>query len=579
MTKTPMFSRFSSANARKKAGMSTPHRPAMPGHDGEPTERNQMRIRWFVLVLCCTGMIGNYYCYDNPSALKEQIKERFKGHGYSETNFQLLYSLYSFPNVVLPFFGGVLVDRVGARTALLLFGSFITMGQCLLALGASSKSFTLMLVGRIVFGFGGESLTVAQSAIVSLWFKGRELAFALGVNLSIARLGGTINNQLSPFWANAQGLTFALWFGVIMCGVSITATLILIPIDVAAEKRSKKACLPPGAPAAEAEAVQLSDVRYFNKMLWLLTTSCVVVYGCVLPFNNTASSFLLERDFFRTPKYHFPTNDPTNGKWVCPSGKSCCTGDFSPLIPKAERSGKFVNCSGSPYQPVLPGNMTKVIDCSVDTTHGIPHTDVSSAWYNATLKAADEYCSDKKSAETHAAVIMSIPYFISAIISPFLGFVVDRFGKRAIIATLAPFLLVIVHLMLGLAPSVPGQYPLIGQGLAYSAFAAALWPSVPYVVEDRLVGTAYGVITAVQNLGLATFPLIAASIYQHSGDKYVPNTEFLFVGLAVIGTLIGVWLNIEDPKYGNAMNKVHIAAENSGGDDSMDAPLLGGEDV
>jgi len=501
-----------------------------------------------------------------------QIQDRFKGHGYSETNFQLLYSLYSFPNVILPFFGGVLVDRVGARTALLLFGSFITLGQCLLALGSASQSFTLMLVGRIVFGFGGESLTVAQSAIVSLWFKGRELAFALGVNLSVARLGGTINNQLSPYWANAKGLTFALWFGVIMCCVSITATLILIPIDRAAQKRSKKARLPSGAPTAEPEEVKLSDVRHFNKMLWLLTASCVVVYGCVLPFNNTASSFLLERDYFRAPEYPFPEAGQGADTWVCPVGKTCCTGGFP--VNKTKTTGNIVPCAGSPYQPVL-GNLTiQSIDCANEVTRGVPAG--TGPWHAAELKAATAYCVDQDSAVSKAAVVMSIPYFISACMSPFLGFAVDRYGKRAIIATLAPMLLIIVHLTLGFAPNVPGQYPLIGQGLAYSAFAAALWPSVPYVVDEHLVGTAYGVITAIQNLGLATFPLAAAGIYQASDDKYVPNTELLFVGLAVVGTLIGIWLNIEDPKYGNAMNKVH-----GGEPDAMEAPLLDdtGEDV
>ena len=116
------------------------------------------------------------------------------------------------------------------------------------------------------------------------------------------------------------------------------------------------------------------------------------------------------------------------------------------------------------------------------------------------LDAAQAYCDAKSKAEKKAALIMSIPYFISACISPFLGFVVDRIGKRAVIATVAPALLVAVHLTLA-RTGLPGQYPLIGQGLAYSAFAAALWPSVPYVVDDKYVGTAYGVITAVQNLG------------------------------------------------------------------------------
>jgi MFS family permease len=602
-----MFSRFADADQRKKLGMGTP-KPARAGPDGQPTERNQMPIRWVILFLTCTLMIGNYYCYDNPSALKEQIYERFKEDmtkAEYESNFSLLYSLYSFPNVVLPFLGGVLVDRIGARTALLLFGCFICLGQVLLALGCSSKSFTLMLVGRMVFGFGGESLTVAGSSIVSLWFKGRELAFALGVNLSIARLGGTVNNQLSPYWASERGITFALWFGVAMCLASIAATLLLIPIDLAAEKRSQRGKTPT-PPGEEPEPVKLSDVRHFGRMLWLLTASCVVVYGCVLPFNNTASSFLLERDFFRPPAHPFPTRDGGSGLWVCPEGETCCTGAFP--IPPDQRRGAFAGpgvCSppaegggggggggGTPFQPVL-GNLTAAsIDCSAeDGSYGVPAEGAGGpGWRSQEVAAAAAYCAQKAEAEAQAAVVMSIPYFISAVISPFLGLLVDRLGKRAVVAALAPALLVVVHLSLGLvdAAALPGMYPLMGQGLAYSAFAAALWPSVPYVVDEHLVGTAYGVITAVQNLGLAVFPMGAAAIYDASGDSYLPNVEFMFAGMAAVGLAIGVGLNVEDPKHGSPMNRVHGApASGRGGGGaaatgaisySMEQPLIAADD-
>ena len=86
-----------------------------------------------------------------------------------------------------------------------------------------------MLAGRVLFGFGGESLTVAQSALVSVWFQDKELAFALGINLSIARIGGVINNVLSPiFWTDGH---FSLWFGLIVCGVSFFCCVLLTRLD------------------------------------------------------------------------------------------------------------------------------------------------------------------------------------------------------------------------------------------------------------------------------------------------------------------------------------------------------------
>lgn len=149
---------------------------------------------------------------------------------------------------------------------------------------------------------------------------------------------------------------------------------------------------------------------------------------------------------------------------------------------------------------------------------------------------------------------MSIPYIISACLSPFLGGFVDRFGMRAIIATIAPAVLIIVHSLLAVS-SVSPIGPMVGQGIAYSAFAAVIWPSVPIVVQMKFIGLGYGVITSVQNGGLAFFPLIVAAIYQSSGDEYIPKVEYFFVSLACLGVVVGIFLNIYDLSHGNIFNK------------------------
>jgi MFS family permease len=92
-----------------------------------------------------------------------------------------------------------------------------------------------MLIGRVVFGFGGESLAVANSAVLASWFKGKELAFAFGLNLSIARLGSVINNVVSPALASGVDIQFALWFGTILCGGSVAAVLAINTIDKSME--------------------------------------------------------------------------------------------------------------------------------------------------------------------------------------------------------------------------------------------------------------------------------------------------------------------------------------------------------
>lgn len=200
------------------------------------------------------------------------------------------------------------------------------------------------------------------------------------------------------------------------------------------------------------------------------------------------------------------------------------------------------------YQPPLPDEATvggekykdlqaSDIDCTDDD------------WADGCTK---EYCDRLSDAQLQAGTIMSIPYIISACLSPVLGGFVDRCGYRAIIATIAPAVLIGVHLTLAYSDVSPVG-PLVGQGLAYCGFAAVIWPSVALVVEPRLVGLAYGTAFSIQNIGLATFPLIIASIYSNSGDKYIPNVELFFAIVAMLGTAIGFYLNFYDYFFLNSI--------------------------
>jgi MFS family permease len=189
-----------------------------------------------------------------------------------------------------------------------------------------------------------------------------------------------------------------------------------------------------------------------------------------------------------------------------------------------------------------------------------------------------EFCTRQDDATVQAGTIMSIPYIISATLSPFLGAFVDKYGCRAIIATIAPATLVAVHASLGYTTVSPIA-PLVGQGLSYSAFAAVIWPSVPLVVSAELVGLAYGVITSIQNGGLASFPLIIATIYSLGGDKYIPNVELFFVITAVLGVLVGIYLNFIDCMYlDNMLNKARATEEEetNGGDEDDDFRVVAG---
>ena len=137
---------------------------------------------------------------------------------------------------------------------------------------------------------------------------------------------------------------------------------------------------------------------------------------------------------------------------------------------------------------------------------------------------------------------------MSACLSPILGGTVDKVGGRAIVCMLSASILVLVHFILGYMTEINPAIPMVGQGLAYSMFASALWPSVPYTVNKDSVGLAYGVITAVQNAGLAGLPLVVSAVYSDSDELYIPYVEVLLIAFGAVGVLSAIGLNILAPE-------------------------------
>jgi MFS family permease len=210
-------------------------------------QRPQLRSRWPALVLICLLMIGNFYIYDNPAALKSYLGDRFDSAGLPgfpgtdwEDVYGLLYSVYALPNVVLPFFGGAIVDRVGTRRSLVVLGVAITLAQCIFAAGVSIRSIWLTLVGRVLYGLAGETFTVAQNVILAEWFAGRELAFSFGITLSFCRSGSVLNNYFSPFLAEKLSLDFSVWFGAIVCAACVACIFALVPYELATSAALKR---------------------------------------------------------------------------------------------------------------------------------------------------------------------------------------------------------------------------------------------------------------------------------------------------------------------------------------------------
>lgn len=383
-------------------------------------------LKWRVLVVACFLTFGSYYIFDFPGAIgtgtSNTIQARFVAHGktFTQEMNQSLYSVYSYPNTVLAIFGGLLIDKfLGLRKSMLLFMLLITAGSGLFYLGVVLVNYPCMLAARLLFGLGGESLSVAQSALVARWFRGgRGMALAFGITISFSRVGSSFNFLFSTRFAQAYGINVAVLMGVIACTFSLLACFVLIFMDYRA---SKKGIIKDENIGGDEEGqMQFKQLLKLPTELWLLCAICVFCYTAIFPFVGIGKNFF-------------------------------------------------------------------------EVKFGIS-ADAASTW-------------------------ISLYQFSSAGASPVIGAVVDKAGRLALWLVLASATFVLIHVLM-LATAIPPYISMVMMGLFYSFLVSGLWPSVPFAVDENVVGISYGILTALQNAGLATFPLISGAIL----DDYTPAT-------------------------------------------------------
>jgi MFS family permease len=393
-------------------------------------------FRWLVLIFASLTMFGNYYVYDCIAPIADLLTKQL---GFSDANIGLLQAIYSIPNVVMVLIGGYIVDRIGTRRAIFIFGTLCFLGAVLTCL---SGVLAVMASGRLVFGLGAESLIVAVTTAVAKWFRGKELSFAFGINLMISR-AGTLLAQQSPSWA---GFAYSYWRNPLLISVGFAALCIVGGIvywalEVYAEKRYQI------GPAGATDKVVLSDIKEFGLSYWYIVALCITFYSAIFPFETFAYKFFMDA-------HHV----------------------------SREAGGDLV------------GMLT------LFTMFG----------------------------------------------TPIFGLFVDKLGKRALLMMLGSLLLIPVYLLMAyvrsanyitvyLPSTADGHFSLIAHhlppillltmammGIAFSLIPAVMWPSVAYLVDQSKLGTAYGLMTMIQNIGLAGFNLMVgwANDYSHAGPDH-----------------------------------------------------------
>jgi MFS family permease len=371
--------------------------------------------RYLVLFFVSLLTFGSYFAYDSIGAIAPTL---IKALGLDREFIGQTYTLYSVAAILSVFIGGLLIDKIGTRRASLLFSALVTLGALVVAIAPNTL---VLYAGRFIFGWGSESLVVAQSAIFSRWFKGKELAFSFGVGLTISRLGTLFSFNTEALIAKYfDDYRAALWAAVLLCVLSLLSNFAFIALD----RRGEKAL---GLTEEGAgEKIVPADIRKFTPSYWYVTLLCVTFYSAIFPFTA------LSTDFF-------------HDKWGLPLTAGTTGGFF--------------------YQVFY--NILHMFSTAGGTT--------------------------------------TIIIFSSMVLAPVFGSLLDRFGRRASVMLFGSLLMVPAYLMMAFTMIAPA-FPMIVLGAAFVLVPAAMWPSIPLIVEKSRVGTAFGLTTMIQNVGLALFP-------------------------------------------------------------------------
>jgi MFS family permease len=382
--------------------------------------------RWLVLIFVSLAMFGSYYAYDALSPLANVPKQQL---GFSDVNVGFLQFMYSFPNLFFVVIGGIIIDRFGLRAAIMIFAVLSFIGP---ALTAATGQLPIMATGRLNFGMGAESLNVACTTALARWFRGKELSFALGLNLTASRLG-TFAALNSPTWARAAYETrrTPLFIAAGFSALCVVAAITYWVMEECGEKRYDLG-------KVSTDKVVFTDLWKFGGSYWLIVALCVVFYSAIFPFQTFAVKFFIE-------------------------------------------------------------------------AHG--------------------------TSREFGGGLLSMLTLFAMIATPIFGFWVDRIGKRALLMMFGSSLLIPVYLMMAYT-QVSLYAPMAMMGVAFSLIPAVMWASV-ILVDPSKLGTAYGLMTMLQNIGFSG--LIGSSDGRTSIVTQAPRIRLLspwhvdFLSLGVSG--------------------------------------------
>ncbi len=448
--------------------------------------------RWTALGVVAFTMLCGYYLTDVMAPLKTLLEQQLS---WSSSEYGTFTGAYGWFNVFLLMliFGGIILDKMGVRftgkmaTILMVIGTAIKYwavstnsldGQMLFGM---KTQVLVASLGYATFGVGVETAGITVSKIIVKWFKGKELALAMGLEMATARLGTMLALQTSAPLAKAMGhVSMPILMALILLCIGVIAFFIYCGMDKKLD--ASVALADKDLPPSEEESFRLKDILFIlkNRGWWYIAILCVLFYSAVFPFLKYASDLMVNK---------FGVDPATAG-----------------IIPSLLPLGTMV-------------------------------------------------------------------------LTPFFGNLYDRKGKGATIMIIGAVLLIFVHAMFTIPVlNKPWQAVIliVILGIGFSLVPSAMWPSVPKIIPEKQLGTAYALIFWVQNWGLMGVPMLIGRVldkYCITGERMIDGVSvptynyqipmMIFMALGVVALLFGFLLKAEDKRKGYGLEMPNIVKDES----------------
>ncbi len=543
------------------------------------TLRDSAAMRWMVLLFLAFAMFCSYIFMDILSPIKDLMQST---RGWDSTAFGTMQGSETFLNVFVFFliFAGIILDKMGVRFTALLSGTVMLIGAIINwyavtesfqgsglenwfnnnlnyipvfdELGISPfyrgmpASAKFAAIGFMIFGCGVEMAGITVSRGLIKWFKGRELALAMGSEMALARLGVATCMIFSPVFAKLGGVidvSRSVAFGVVLLMIALIMFVVYFFMD-------KKLDAQTGEAEEKDDPFKISDLKKIltSGGFWLVALLCVLYYSAIFPFQKYAVNMLQCNLIF--------TDVPADSFWAT-NTVTIIQYCIMLVVAAAAFASNFSKRVSMKYGLLVVAAVALVAFCYMGYM--------------------------RQSAETVFAVFP----LLAVGITPILGNYVDHKGKAATMLVVGSILLIFCHLTFAfvlpqfkdnaIGGVIIAYLTILVLGASFSLVPASLWPSVPKLVDAKIIGSAYALIFWIQNIGLWLFPLLIGKVLDRTNPQLVADLQngvitpeeaavsydytaplVMLACLGVAALILGFVLKVVDRKKGLGLEEPNI---------------------